>query len=373
MSLGNAEERGVDNSGKVRVAVLFGGQSDEHDVSLRSAQTVIGALDPEKYEVSRIGITREGRWLSAGDPLAQLASSSPLFALSDGNATSSSNGEAPSGETVPSVFNGSVDVVFPVLHGPMGEDGTVQGMLELAGLPYVGSGVLGSAVAMDKAIAKTILDQAGLPQAPWQVVLRRDWESEPDRVADWIDQKIGYPCFVKPANMGSSVGITKVHDRSELAAGMEEAGKHDRKILVEQGVDARELEVSVLGNDEPIASVVGEIIPSNEFYDYNAKYVDEGSQLIVPAQLEGKTLIEIQNLALDAFKALDLAGMARVDFFLDKQTDHIYINELNTIPGFTAISMYPMLWEATGIPLPELVDRLIALALERHAEQQPRA
>jgi D-alanine-D-alanine ligase len=225
---------------------------------------------------------------------------------------------------------------------------------------------------MDKTMAKTIFEQAGLPQAPWQAVLRRDWESDPERIADWIDQKVGYPCFVKPANMGSSVGISKVHDRSELAAGMEEAGRFDRKILVEQGVDARELEVSVLGNDEPIASVVGEIVSANEFYDYNAKYVEESSQLIVPAQLEGKTLIEIQELALAAFMALDLAGLARVDFFLDKQTDHIYINEVNTLPGFTAISMYPMLWEATGIPLPELVDRLVALAIERHAERRPR-
>jgi D-alanine-D-alanine ligase len=366
MSQANGE-----GSGRVRVAVLFGGQSDEHDVSLRSAQTVIGALDPEKYEVAKIGITREGRWLSSGDPLAQLASSSPLFALSDGG-QSLSDSSTPSGESVPAVFNGEVDVVFPVLHGPMGEDGTIQGMLELAGLPYVGSGVLGSAVAMDKTVTKVILDQAGLPQAPWQTVLRKDWEADPDRIADWIDHKVGYPCFVKPANMGSSVGISKVHDRSELAAAMEEAGRFDRKILVEQGVDARELEVSVLGNDEPIASVVGEIVSSNEFYDYNAKYVEEGSQLIVPAHLEGKTLIEVQELAITAFRALDLAGLARVDFFLDKQTDHIYINEVNTLPGFTAISMYPMLWEATGIPIPELVDRLIALAIERHAERRTR-
>lgn len=373
MSEGTTEEQDGGAAGKVRIAVMFGGQSDEHDVSLRSAQTVISALDPERFEVSRIGITREGRWLSTGDPLAQLASASPLFALTNGSSATGGKAEAPAGELVPAVFARDVDVVFPVLHGPMGEDGTVQGMLELAGLPYVGSGVLGSAVAMDKAITKTILEQAGLPQAPWQAVLRREWENDPDRIGDWIDRKIGYPCFVKPANMGSSVGITKVHDRSELATGLTEAGKHDRKIIIEQGVDARELEVSVLGNDEPIASVVGEIVPGNEFYDYNAKYVEEGSQLIVPARLEGKTLVEVQELAITAFKALDLAGMARVDFFLDKHTDHIYINELNTIPGFTAISMYPMLWQATGISLSELVDRLIALALERHADRRSRA
>jgi D-alanine-D-alanine ligase len=273
---------------------------------------------------------------------------------------------------MPSDFSRDVDVIFPVLHGPMGEDGTVQGMLELAGVPYVGAGVLGSAVAMDKAITKTILDQAGLPLAPWLLVYRKDWERDPDRVAAWIGERIGYPCFTKPANMGSSVGIAKVHDPSELAAGMHLAGRFDRRILVEDAVNARELEVAVLGNDEPIASVAGEIVPCNEFYDYDAKYIDDRSELIIPAQLEGKTLVQVQEMAIDAFRALDLSGMARVDFFLERDTDHIYVNEINTIPGFTSISMYPMLWEATGVPLPELVDRLVALALERYADRHRR-
>lgn len=363
-------------SGKVRVAILFGGQSDEHDVSLRSAQTIMNALDPDKYEVVPIGITREGRWLSGGDPMAQLTAVSPLFALERGAPDPSSPTNdlvaAGRGEAVPAVFSGDVDVIVPVLHGPLGEDGTVQGMLELAGVPYAGAGVLGSAVAMDKPMAKTILEQAGLPQAPWQLVFRKDWERDPDRIAAWIGDRIGFPCFTKPANMGSSVGISKVHVPSEFAAGMDLAGRFDRRVLVEKAVDARELEVAVLGNDEPIASVAGEVVPCNEFYDYDAKYIDDRSELIVPAALEGKTLVELQGLAIDAFRVLDLAGMARVDFFLERNTDHIYLNEVNTIPGFTSISMYPMLWEATGIPIGELVDRLVALALERYADRHRR-
>jgi len=358
--------------GKVRVAVIFGGQSAEHDVSLRSAETVVGALDPARYEVVPIGVDREGRWLTGGDPLRQLEAASPLFALGAGGADAVPPADAVEAApgALPTGLGGEIDVVFPVLHGPMGEDGTVQGMLELAGVPYVGSGVLGSAVAMDKAMAKTVLAQAGLPQVPWRLITRKEWERDPGPLTEWVAEAFGFPCFVKPANMGSSVGVFKAHDAGELPAAMAGAAHFDRRILVEQGVDARELECAVLGNDEPIASVVGEIVPANEFYDYDAKYVDEGSRLIVPADLEGKELIYIQELAISAFEALDLAGMARVDLFLDRQTDHIYVNEVNTIPGFTSISMYPLLWEATGIPLPELVDRLIALALERHAERR---
>ncbi len=371
--MGWTDERNRRRSGKVRVAVLFGGQSAEHDVSLRSAETVIGALDPERYEVVPVGVTREGRWLTGGEPLRQLAAASPLFALGEGGEAAGpppvdAVATAPGG--LPTGLVADVDVVFPVLHGPMGEDGTVQGLLELAGLPYVGSGVLGSAVAMDKAMAKTVLAQAGLPQAPWRLVHREEWERDPGLVTEWIADGLGFPCFVKPANMGSSVGVVKVHDAGELARAMAAAGRFDRRIVVEAGVDARELEVSVLGNDEPVASVAGEVVPSNEFYDYDAKYVDDRSQLIVPADLEGKTLIYLQELAIDAFRALDLAGLARVDFFLERRTDHIYVNEVNTLPGFTAISMYPRLWEATGVPLPELVDRLVALALERHADRR---
>jgi D-alanine-D-alanine ligase len=364
-----SERRG--GKGKVRVAVIFGGQSAEHDVSLRSAQTVMAALDPARYEVVPIGITREGRWLTGSDPFAALTMNSPLFALDDG-APRESPAAAPaaSESAVPQVFSGGFDIVFPVLHGPMGEDGTLQGLLELTNVPYVGAGVLGSALAMDKAMAKTILAQEGLPQAPWRLVTRKEWERDPEAIAEWVGNALGFPCFVKPANMGSSVGVVKAHDPSELPAAMNEAARFDRRILIEQGIDARELEVSVLGNDEPIASVVGEIVPSREFYDYEAKYLDEGSQLLAPAPIDADTTAQVQEMAITAFRALDLCGMARVDFFMDRGNDRLYVNELNTIPGFTAISMYPILWEATGMPLPELVDRLIGLALERSLERR---
>jgi len=365
---GHQPDRG---SEKIRVAVVFGGQSAEHDVSLRSAQTVMGALDPDRYEIVPIGVTREGRWLAGGDPHGYLTATSPLFALGDGaDAPPPSEVETTSAPSALASLGGEIDVVFPVLHGPLGEDGTVQGMLELAGLPYVGSGVLGSAVAMDKAMAKTVLAQAGLPQVAWRLVQRKEWERDPDLVTAWISESLGFPCFVKPSNMGSSVGVSKVHDASELAAAMRLAGRYDRRIVVEQGIDARELEISVMGNDEPVASTVGEVIPAREFYDYDAKYIDGDSQLIVPAKLDGDTLTSIQELAIDAFRELDLAGLARIDFFLERETDRIYINEVNTIPGFTAISMYPILWESTGVPLDELVDRLVALALERQGERR---
>lgn len=355
--------------GKVRVAVLFGGQSSEHDVSLRSAETVMSALDPDRYEVVPVGITREGRWLTGGDPFTALTSTSPLFALGDGSIPVSGE-ENVARSDVPALFSGGVDVVFPVLHGPMGEDGTVQGLLEMTGVPYVGAGVLGSALAMDKAMAKTVLAQEGLPQAPWRLVSRKDWERDPDAIAEWVGEILGFPCFIKPANMGSSVGVVKAHDPSEFPEAMRDASRHDRRILIEQAVNARELEIAVLGNDEPIASVVGEVIPANEFYDYNAKYVDNTSELLAPAPIDHATMAEIQELAIAAFRALDLAGMARVDFFMDRETDQIFINEVNTIPGFTAISMYPRLWQASGMPLPELVDRLIGLALERSLERR---
>lgn len=358
--------------GKVRVAVVFGGQSGEHDVSLRSAETVMGALDPALYDVIPVGITRDGQWLTGGNPFSALTASSPLFALPDGAAPDPSGDETPVAASAgaPSLLAGGVDIVFPVLHGPMGEDGTVQGLLELTGVPYVGSGVLGSSLAMDKAMAKTVLAQAGLPQVPWRLISRKDWERDPEGTTDWVGNILGYPCFVKPANMGSSVGVVKVHDPSEFPAAMNEACRWDRRVLVEQGVDARELEIAVLGNDEPIASIVGEIVPANEFYDYDAKYVSDDSELIVPADIDLNTMTEIQELAIAAFRALDLAGMARVDFFMDQTTDQIFINEVNTIPGFTAISMYPRLWAASGVPLPELVDRLLGLALERAMDRR---
>jgi D-alanine-D-alanine ligase len=349
---------------KINVTVVFGGQSGEHDVSLRSAQTVIGALDPARYNVRQVGITREGGWIASGDPMAALTATSPLFALGEGGSSMSEDLVTEAGP--PALSRDAIDVVFSVLHGPMGEDGTIQGMLELAGIPYVGSGVLGSAVAMDKAMAKLVLAQAGIPQGRWALVTRTEWEEDADQVTSRLLTELGLPLFVKPANMGSSVGVSKAHDAAESRTAIETALGYDRRIVIEAAIAGRELEISVLGNDKPIASVAGEIIPSNEFYDYDAKYVDDNSELIIPADLTIDQLGSMQEIALRAFRALDLAGMARVDFFLEEGTGQLLVNEINTIPGFTSISMYPMLWEASGVPLAELVDRLIELAVERH-------
>jgi len=364
-----------DRTGRLtRVLVLFGGQSAEHDVSLRSAQTVIGALDPERYDVVPVGITRDGQWLTSGDPMARLSAASPLFAIASGSEPAQleldEDDGARGGGALPAVLGGDVDVVFPVLHGPLGEDGAVQGMLELAGLPYVGSGVLGSAVAMDKAIAKTILEREGIPQVEWLLIQRRDWERDPDAISTQIAGTLGFPCFTKPANMGSSVGVGKATNPLELADCISLAARYDRRMVVERGINARELEVSVLGNDTPIASVAGEVVSSNEFYDYAAKYIDGRSSFYVPANIDDATMAEIQDIAVRSFRALDLAGLARIDFFLDKDSGKLYLNEINTIPGFTSISMYPMLWEASGLPIGELVDRLIALAIERAHERR---
>jgi D-alanine-D-alanine ligase len=295
-----------------------------------------------------------------------------MFALMTGSSEVAPPPEGTSSAlAMPSFITGGVDVVFPVLHGPMGEDGTVQGMFELLGIPYVGSGVLGSSVAMDKGTTKLVLAQRGLAQADWVLVQRRDWKSDPNAVEAEIAGKLGFPCFVKPANLGSSVGVVKVHNAAELPAALDVAAHYDRRIVVEKGIVGRELEIAVLGNDDPIASVAGEIVPGHEFYDYEAKYLDDSSSLIIPAELEPGILAEMQRMATEAFKALDLAGMARVDFFLEAETNQLLINEVNTIPGFTSISMYPMLWAASGIPNGELVQRLLELALERHAERRP--
>lgn len=361
---------------RIRVGVIFGGRSGEHDVSLRSAQAIMRALDPSRFDVVPIGITREGHWLASGDPLRQLAATSQL-PLAAGNDA----GEAPQVTLPAARQNGAIDVaeaawvrtidvVFPVLHGPYGEDGTVQGFFELADIPYVGAGVLASAVAMDKVTARSLFEQAGLPLARWIWVLRRDWERDPDGVAGRIEAEIGYPCFTKPANLGSSVGVSKVHHPGELAGAMREAGRHDRKIVIERAIDAREIEISVLGNDDPICSVAGEILPANEFYDYEAKYVDERSQLRIPAPLDPAQIETIRDIALRAYKAVDAAGMARVDFLVDRGTGEIYLSEVNTIPGFTAISMYPKLWEASGLSFEDLVRRLIELAIERHGDRR---
>lgn len=366
-------------AGKIRVGVIFGGRSGEHDVSLRSAQAVMRAIDPERFEVVPIGITREGRWLIGGDPLRALAARARLplelpagdpsgAGTSDVPATLSSHALAPAEPA----WTRFVDVVFPVLHGPNGEDGTVQGLLELADIPYVGCGVLASAVAMDKPTAKRLFAQAGLPLAKWLAVTRREWERDAAAIASRVATELGYPCFVKPANLGSSVGVRKVRRPEELADAVAEASRFDRKIVIEEAVDARELEVSVLGNDDPIASVVGEIVPSREFYDFEAKYVDDRSQLLIPAPIDPEQAETARRMAVTAFKAIDGAGMARVDFFLERATGRILINEVNTIPGFTAISMYPKLWEASGLSFRDLVTRLIELALERYEERAAR-
>jgi D-alanine-D-alanine ligase len=371
---------GRDGQRKVRVGVVFGGRSAEHDVSLRSAITIMSALDPDRFETVSIGITRQGQWLSGGDPMQALTAASPMFHLGSGEDTSGetldadatmdlvTKAGAEASVSVPGGFADGVDVIIPILHGPMGEDGTIQGMLELAGVPYIGSGVLGSAVAMDKAMTKTILERAGIPQLPWMLVTRTEWRKDPSRVAAEIAENLGYPCFVKPANLGSSVGITKVKSPEALGTAMDLAAHHDRRIVIEQGVDAREIELAVLGNDDPIASIAGEIVPHGEFYDYEAKYIDDTAELLIPANLRAEVLRTLQETAIEAFKWLDLAGMARVDFFVERKTEQIYLNEVNTIPGFTSISMYPMLWEASGLPLAELVERLVQLAIDRHGE-----
>jgi len=366
---------GEQGNRKIRVAVVFGGRSDEHDVSLRSAQTIMDALDPEQYDIVPVGITREGRWIAGEDPMAALIAVSPMFHLGEGEQKAEPTGERAVTPVVgadalmPGGVTESVDVFFPALHGPMGEDGTIQGMLEMAGLPYVGSGVLGSAASMDKAMTKVVLAQAGIPQLPWMLVLRRDWERDQEGIEARIASEIGFPCFIKPANLGSSVGITKAHDAEALSKGLRDAALFDRRLVIEKGVVGRELEISVLGNDDPIVSVAGEIRPRGEFYDYNAKYLDDSAELIIPADLEPEIQARLETLAARAFTALDLAGLARVDFFLEDGTNDIYLNEVNTLPGFTSISMYPSLWEASGVPIRELVDRLVQLALERHAEK----
>lgn len=367
----STEQPQPESKRKVRVAVLFGGQSDEHDVSLRSANTVMGALDPEQYEIVKIGITRDGAWLTAGDPHAQLAAASPMLSLMTGVEVA----EAPTGSAgalaLPSIIEAGIDIVFPVLHGPMGEDGTIQGLFELMGVPYVGAGVLGSSVAMDKATAKMILTQAGIEQAEWLLVQRSELQRDPAAIEAKIAETLGFPCFVKPANLGSSVGVVKVHNAEELPEALESASHYDRRIVVERGIIGRELEIAVLGNDDPRASVAGEIEPGHEFYDYEAKYLDESSRLTIPAMLEPEILEEMQRMAVAAFKALDLAGMARVDFFLEAETNRLLINEVNTIPGFTSISMYPVLWAESGLPLEELVQELLRLGLERFGEKRP--
>jgi D-alanine-D-alanine ligase len=388
---------------KLRVGILFGGRSGEHEVSLLSAASVFKAIDTNKYEVVPIGITKEGRWLTATDAERLLQGKPPAhdernLRAGDPEATPGAavlaSGESvvvppepqQSGALTPFQSDAAVhrraadrainvDVIFPVLHGTFGEDGTIQGLLELADLPYVGAGVLGSAAGMDKDIMKSLFRAAGLPIVKHVTVLRNHWESEPKRVTRLVESKLKYPVFVKPANLGSSVGISKAHDRKELGPAIEEAAKYDRKIVIEEGVGgkknkARELEVAVLGNDKPAASVPGEIVPCKEFYDYDAKYIDEGSVPIIPAKLTKAETKTVQQLAVAAFQAVECSGLARVDFLMDPKSRKIYLNEINTMPGFTSISMYPKLWAASGVKYAELIERLIQLGIERHADKK---
>jgi D-alanine-D-alanine ligase len=393
---------------KLRVGILFGVRIGEHEVSLLSAASVFNAIDKNKYEVVPIGITKQGRWvtawdaerllqgksagegarstqdehLRAGDPdatpgAAVLASGESVVFPPEPKKTGSSmvpfqSDSALTRRAADRAIN--VDVIFPVLHGTFGEDGTIQGLLELADIPYVGAGVLGSAAGMDKDIMKSLFRATGLPIVKHVTILRSDWETDHKRVQKLVESKLRYPVFVKPANLGSSVGISKAHDRRELGPAIEEAAKFDRKIVIEQGVGgkkqrAREIECSVLGNDKPEASLPGEIVPSKEFYDYHAKYLEEGSQLIIPAKLSKAETKKVQQLAISAFRAVDCSGLARVDFLMDPTSRKIYVNEINTMPGFTAISMYPKLWAASGVSYPELIERLIELGLERHEEK----
>ena len=392
---------------KLRVGILFGGRSGEHEVSLLSAASVLQAIDKDKYEVVPIGITKDGRWLTAGDAENLLQGklvlesrhlragdpdlTQPAAVLARGEAVvvppepvHRQSGLIPFQTDAALTRRASdrainVDVIFPVLHGTFGEDGTIQGLLELADIAYVGAGVLGSAAGMDKDVMKSLFIAAGIPIVKHVTILRSAWENEPKKVEKLVESKLKYPVFVKPANLGSSVGISKAHNRKELGPAIEEAAKFDRKIVIEQGVGgrknkAREIECSVLGNDDPVASVPGEIVPVKEFYDYNAKYLDEGSELIIPAKLTRAETKRVQELAIRSFKAVDCSGLARVDFLMEpgvgNKARKIYLNEINTMPGFTAISMYPKLWAASGLEYADLIDRLIQLGLERHADKK---
>src|SRR5712691_5879755 len=353
---------------RLRIGVLFGGRSTEHEVSILSAQSIIAAMDPQRFEAVPLYIDKEGRWLT-GDSLKRLvghaATRKYVYLPPDPTQHSLVAAEDRRGGGLP-----PLDVVFPVFHGLNGEDGTIQGVLELANLPYVGAGVLGSALGLDKIYMKRAFAAAGLPIVDYLPVTRRQYEQHPNAFIAMVEERLGYPCFSKFANSGSSVGTTKAHDRAELVAGLRLASSFDRKLLVERAVDARELEVSVLGNDEPQASVVGEVVPAHEFYDYDAKYLDEGSRLLIPAAIEAGVAEEVRGMALRAFQAVDAAGMARGDFFMERKTGRILVNELNTIPGFTRISMYPKLWEASGLSYPKLIERLVDLAIERFKDKQ---
>lgn len=356
---------------KLKVGLILGGRSGEHEISLMSARSVISALDKSKYQILLIGITHEGHWLSGEDVLEafeenRIENLEPIAILAEPRLGKTFHwGEGQTMELLQ-----SLDVVFPVLHGTYGEDGTMQGFLELADIPYVGSGVLASAVAMDKGLFKHVMKAKHIPVVNWTLVHSSQLAEDSDNILQQAEAVGPYPLFTKPANMGSSVGVSKCRNRSDLLEGMMEAAVYDRRVLVEQGLDAREIEVSVLGNEEAEASIPGEIVPGDEFYSYRAKYLDDTSELLIPAQIDQETAEEARYLAVEAYKAIDGAGMARADFLLEKGTGRLYMNELNTIPGFTKISMYPKLWEASGLPYSDLLDRLIELAFDRQKQKE---
>jgi len=356
---------------KMRLGVLFGGRSGEHEVSLLSARSVINALDPARYQVIEIGITKKGEWLTGPETLrafeqGDVSNLDPVLMVPEpGNFKLYRRSEG-------QIFEPylELDAAFPVLHGTFGEDGTLQGLLELAEIPYIGAGVLASTVAMDKGLFKFVMQANEIPVLDWIVVTDVDYSSDPDSALDRAESLAAYPLFTKPANMGSSVGIMRCENRSDLIEGLQEAMRYDRRVVVEQGINAREIEISVLGNEDPQASVAGEIVPSDVFYSYKAKYVDDASELIIPAPIAGEIARAAQQMAIKAYTAIDCAGMARVDFLLERETDRLFMNEINTIPGFTKISMYPKLWEASGLSYAALLDRLIELGMVRHQQRQ---
>ncbi|MED4754184.1 D-alanine--D-alanine ligase [Brevibacillus choshinensis] len=362
---------------KIRLGIIYGGKSSEHEVSLRTALSIMKAVDANRYEVTPIYVQLDGSWVK-GDAIAgQLPERIDALRLSSGSPDENTEISSTGRQMVPSSKPASlfsigqqVDVIFPVVHGPNGEDGTIQGMLELANLPYVGAGVMASAVGMDKWMMKTVFAQTGLPQVKYVGLLRSQWENNREGTMDRIEHELGYPCFVKPANMGSSVGVNKAKNREELATALHVAAKFDRRLIVEEFVSARELEIGVLGNEEMLTSVVGEIIAAKEFYDYEAKYKGAGTELAIPAMVPEHVSEQIADVAKKAFQALDGSGLSRVDFFWDEKNDKLYINEVNTMPGFTPFSMYPMLFQAAGVSYSELIDRLVQLGIERHADKQ---
>ncbi|HEU4962668.1 MAG TPA: D-alanine--D-alanine ligase [Bacilli bacterium] len=359
------------NNRKIKVGVVFGGKSGEHEVSLHSAHSVIENLDPDKFEVLPIGIDKKGTWHVGVGAYNALGAPVPPRLLGEGTQEEDIKDLLPvaHGNVLPAQSAAEVDVILPVLHGPLGEDGTVQGLFELMNVPYVGAGVLASAVGMDKAMMKAVFAQAGLKQCRYEVVMRSAFEKDAESVLDQVENSLGYPCFLKPANLGSSVGISKARNREELRAGMELAAKYDRKIIIEEFVDGREIEVAVLGNDEPRASLPGEIVAGAEFYDYDAKYVSGSSTMVIPAEMTQEQIADVRELALRAYRSIDGSGLSRVDFFLDRKTGAFLINEINTFPGFTKFSMYPKMWEATGLSYDQLLETLIHLAIERHEDK----